>query len=207
VWTIADPAHPDRPATSMRYPAAGTPNADVTLHLVDLDGTRTPIDWDREFFPYLAAVDWTPAGLVMLVQSRDQQGSMVLRVTTERGPARGETSVLAHDYDDAWVELVAGTPALLADGRVVTTADRDGARRLLVDGEEVTPPELQVRSVAAVDDGIWFLANPIDDATSQHVWRWDGADATPITTDDGVHTMSVGGPTIVIRTADLGRPG
>ena len=34
-WYIADPANPDRPATEVAYPAAGTPNADVTLVLAD----------------------------------------------------------------------------------------------------------------------------------------------------------------------------
>ena len=50
-WVIADPAHPDQPARTIRYPAAGTPNADVTLHLLRLDGSTTTVDWDRDFFP------------------------------------------------------------------------------------------------------------------------------------------------------------
>ena len=62
-WAIADPAHPDQPARSIRYPAAGTANPAVTLHLIGLDGSRTEVDWDRDFFPYLAAVDWSAAGL------------------------------------------------------------------------------------------------------------------------------------------------
>ena len=37
-WYIADPANPARPATEVAYPAAGTPNADVTLVLAGLDG-------------------------------------------------------------------------------------------------------------------------------------------------------------------------
>jgi dipeptidyl-peptidase-4 len=206
-WHIADPARPEGPPTSIRYPAAGTANADVTLHLVDLDGTRTAVDWDREFFPYLAAVEWTTAGLVLLVQSRDQQGSMVLRVTTDRGATRGETTVLAHDYDDAWVELVPGTPTLTDDGRLVTAADRNGTRRMLVDGEEVTPVELQVRAVLAVDDGVWFQANPLDDATSLHVWRWADGALEQIVGDEGIHTAAVGGPTLVVRSTVLDTPG
>ena len=39
------------------------------------------------------------------------------------------------DADEVWVELVPGTPGRLADGRLVMAADRDGARRLLVDGQ------------------------------------------------------------------------
>ena len=177
-WTIADPASPSTPARTVRYPAAGTDNAIVTLHLVNLDGAQVAVDWDREFFPYVATVEWTDAGLLMSVVSRDQRGSMTLRVDT----ATGETEVVAHDYDDAWVELVPGLPRLLDDGRLVTANDHDGSRRLQVDGESVTPADIQVRSVIASTDGaIYFQANPIDDATELHVWRWTDDELTAIT--------------------------
>ena len=211
-WVIADPAHPEQPARTLRYPAAGTANPDVTLHLVGLDGSTTRVEWDRDFFPYLAAADWTGAGLTLLTQARDQQGTMVLQVDTTAGPTRGETTVLSHDYDDAWVELVPGTPARLPDGRLVMTTDRDGARRLLVADEPVTPPELQVRSVIAIggDDQlpvITFCANPIDDATQLQVWQWANDELRAVTTEPGVHTAAVGGSTTVVRSATLDRPG
>lgn len=211
-WVIADPARPSEAARTIRYPAAGTANPDVTLHLLSLDGSRTAVDWDRDYFPYLAAVDWTDAGLTLLVQSRDQQGSMVLQVDTTDAPTRGETTVLWHDYDDAWVELVPGTPARLADGRVVITADRDGVRRLLIGGEPVTPTELQVRSVvsASGDESapvVTFCANPVDDATQLHVWQWTDDGVRAITTETGVHGAAVGGSTTAVRSASLEQPG
>ncbi len=211
-WVIADPAHPERDARTVRYPAAGTANPDVTLHLLGLDGSATPIDWDRDFFPYLAAVDWSDAGLTLLVQARDQQGTMVLGVDTSAAPTRGETSVLSHDYDDAWVELVPGTPRRLADGRLVTTADRDGARRLVIGDEPVTPPDLQVRSVVSIDGSadsprVTFCANPLDDATQLHVWQWNDDDLRALTTEPGVHGAAVGGDTTATRSATTDRPG
>jgi dipeptidyl-peptidase 4 len=211
-WVIADPAHPEQPARTIRYPAAGTANPDVTLHLLSLDGSRTAVEWDRDFFPYLASVEWTEAGLTLLVQSRDQQGTMVLDVDTTTGPTRGETSVLSHDYDDAWVELVPGTPTRLTDRRLVTAADRDGARRLLVVDEPITPADLQVRSVVSTGGDerspvITFCANPIGDATQLHVWQWADGELHPITTTTGVHGAAVGGATTVVRTATLDRPG
>jgi len=42
-WWIADPANPERSARAVRYPAAGTANADVTLHVLRLDGSRTEV--------------------------------------------------------------------------------------------------------------------------------------------------------------------
>jgi len=168
-WVIADPANPEEPARTIRYPAAGSPNAEVTLHILGLDGTRVDVNWDRELFSYVADVRWSVAGLIMLVQARDQRRSMILHVD----PDTGATTVASHDHDDAWIELVPGTPTLMPDGRVVSCADRDGARRLLIDSKTVTPPDLQVRSVLSTNSGeITFQANPIDDATQLHVWRW-----------------------------------
>jgi dipeptidyl-peptidase-4 len=116
--------------------------------------------------------------------------------------------VLWHDYDDAWVDLVPGVPTLLGDGRLVTTADRDGTRRLLIDGEPVTPVDLQVRSVAAATgEAVVFSANPIDDATVVHVWRWDGTEVAPVADGPGVHSVAVGGATTVIRSATLDQAG
>jgi len=42
-WYIADPAHPERRA-EVAYPAAGTPNAELSLLLARLDGTPVPVD-------------------------------------------------------------------------------------------------------------------------------------------------------------------
>ena len=46
VWHIANPAEPGRPPHENRYPAAGTANADVSLHIVDLDAAAPiPVAW------------------------------------------------------------------------------------------------------------------------------------------------------------------
>lgn len=210
VWHIGNPADPAATPQAHRYPAAGTTNPDVTVHVLALEGGSTEVRWDRDAYPYLADVRWTPAAnsssrmgrLMITVQSRDQRSVMVLAAD----PATGATEPLFADGDEAWMELVPGVPAVLADGQLVTCGDRDGARRLLVDGEPVTPADLQVRAVAATqDDEVWLLANPLDDATVQHVWKWtaDGVLAA-ITTEPGVHSVSVGGPTVVVRSATLG---
>jgi len=60
-----------RRATAHRYPAAGTDNATVTLHVLSLDGGAVQVQWDADAFPYLADVAW-PADkqLLVTVQSR-----------------------------------------------------------------------------------------------------------------------------------------
>ncbi|MFD9907269.1 prolyl oligopeptidase family serine peptidase [Streptomyces sp. NPDC059063] len=39
-WWLSDPAHPERAPRAVAYPAAGTENAETTLHIVAADGTR-----------------------------------------------------------------------------------------------------------------------------------------------------------------------
>ncbi len=205
-WTIADPAHPERTPATVAYPAAGTANAETTLWLHAVDESRAPIEvvWDRDALPYVAAVDWSAHGLIVQVQSRDQRRAAVLDVDV----ASGATTIAFDDRDDAWVELVPGSPRRTADGRLLVAADRDGARRLLLDGEPVTPDDLQVRALSAVsDERIVFIANPIDDATSRHVWMYADGECRALTTSEGVHDVAVGGTTTAITSASLDRPG
>ena len=56
---------------------------------------------------------------------------------------------------------------------------------------------------------MWFVGNPIDDATVQHVWKWTGDGVlTAITTEPGVHTRRrSAGATVVLRSAVLDTPG
>jgi dipeptidyl-peptidase 4 len=201
-WWIGDPAHPDQPPGSIRFPAAGTPNATTQLHVVQLDGFRTRVVWDDAQYPYLVNVTWADSDrLLVAVQSRDQGRLAVLEV--DRSTCAATTRF--EDEDEAWVEIVPGTPAVLDDGRLVVAADRNSARRLLVDGVAVTPPELQVRTVVGTGLGqVVFLANDLGEPTEQHVWRWtDGAARERLTEPGGVHTASTGGATVVVRRVSL----
>ncbi len=207
-WYIADPAHPDALPAEHRYPSAGTDNAVVSLHIFTVANAsfvdRSPItvQWDSDSYPYLASVIWAATErLLLTVQSRDQTELLVL----EADPGTGETTVLFHDTNDQWVELVSGTPALMADGRLVMAGDRAGAMRLLIGGEEQSPPNVQVRSISGVTaDAVTFVANPIDDPTVHHVWRWTpDVGCECLTSEPGVHQATVGGTTTAIRSATL----
>ncbi len=199
-WWISDPTHPDRPPTEVAYPAAGTPNAEVTAWIVRLDGERTEVRWDRDALPYLAEAAWDDHGPLLALHPRDQR-SIEVRAADARS---GASEALWTDRDDVWVERAPGTPARLADGRVVMCSDADGRRRLVVGGTPVTPDDLHVRAVAHVgDDRVVFTANPIDDATGTSVWRWSDNGLELLTADDGVHPAVVGGDTVVVRRASL----
>jgi dipeptidyl-peptidase 4 len=175
-WTIADPANPWTAPTRHRYPAAGTTNADVSLWVVDaITGERTEVVWDRTADEYLAHVGWGDDPLTLLVQPRDQRTARVLTAD----PATGATAEVRAWHDDAWVELVPGSPAW-CDGQLLTVEDRadlgpDGSRALCVDGEPRTPAGLQVRELLAVEPGgvVWLLASPPDDPTRLDPYRLD----------------------------------
>ena len=204
-WYIADPANPDAQPTEVAYPAAGTPNAAVTLAMVDLDGHRTDVAWDHDRFPYLVSVHWSAYGdPLLLVQSRGQRTTAVLGID----PTTGKTRLLREDSDPQWVEIVPGAPAWLPDGRLLTVADdRDvDARRLLVDGRPVTQPEVQIRAILDVaEDGVLLAAT--DEPTQAHLWRWHGGELRRLTHAPGVHSGRAAGGTTLISTSALGHGG
>lgn len=205
VWHIANPADPGQPPAAIRYPAAGTTNPEVTLHVCPLDGgRRIEVVWDRERFPYLAKVHWTAHGLTLVVQSRNQRDLQVLLAETDTGT----TTIVFEDHDDAWVELVPGTGAMVGPDTLVMCADREGSRRLIVRGAVVSPVDVQVRAVVSADaEHVIVTGNPIDDASVQHVYRWSSAGFEPLTDEVGVHAAAAGGDTIAIRSATLDEPG
>ena len=163
-WYIADPAHPERPPAEVAYPAAGTPNAEVSLLLARLDGTTVDVEIDQAAFPYLVTARWEGGhDPLVVVQSRDQRTMRLLAVDA----CTGQAEVRREDTDPRWLEIVPGVPAWTADGPLVWTGDREDTRRLLVSppgapGEAVpvTPPGLQVRGVLGVDgDTVLFQAS------------------------------------------------
>ena len=193
VWHIASPADPAAAPVPMAYPAAGSVNADVSLAILGLDGSRVDVDWDRDAFEYLARAGWAPrSNPVITVQSRDQRTVLILEVD----PDTGATNEIARQTDDHWVELVPGTPTWMGE-RLVTTEDRDSARCLVIDGEAATPDTLQVRSVVAANEHqVVFTAS--DDPTEVHVWQLEAdGKLERLTAGSGVHSAAAGGDTVV----------
>ena len=196
-WYIASPADPAAAPTPMAYPAAGTVNADVSLAIIGLDGSRVDVSWDRDAYEYLARASWAPrSNPVITVQSRDQRTVVILEVD----PITGATTELARQTDTHWVELVPGTPTWMGE-RLVTAENRGSARRLVIDGIEATPDSLQVRSVVAAS-GHRVLFTASDDPTEAHVWQLDAdGELERLTAFPGMHSAAAGGDTAVIVQA------
>ncbi|MDE0216060.1 MAG: prolyl oligopeptidase family serine peptidase [bacterium] len=198
VWHIASPADPASAPVPTAYPAAGTVNADVSLAVFRLDGSRVDVAWDRDAFEYLARAAWAPrSNPVITVQSRDQRTVVILEID----PDTGATAEIARHTDAHWVELVPGTPTWMGE-RLVTVENRESARRLVIAGNTATPDTLQVRSVVAADERrVVFTAS--DDPTEIHIWQLDGEGKLDrISGQPGVHSAAAGGGTVVaVRAA------
>ncbi|HEY7174367.1 MAG TPA: DPP IV N-terminal domain-containing protein, partial [Micromonosporaceae bacterium] len=61
-WHLSDPSDPGASPRSIAYPYAGSANAEVSLHLLDLEGGWVDVHWDRETYPYVVAVSWSEVG-------------------------------------------------------------------------------------------------------------------------------------------------
>ena len=231
VWWIADPASPGAEPVEIRYPMAGAANAQVSLAVFDAcagAGDRVDVAWDEGGWEYLAGVRWSTGGLLLTVQTRDQRTLGVLQADPDTGACR----LLRRITDAAWVDLVPGVPRL-AGSRLVTVEDRgsgglsvdsppprwdsdrsstrsgelDTARRLCVDGEALTPDDMQVRAVHHADE-VGVVVTASVDPAEVHAVRvgWDGA-LEWLTTQAGVHGVVAGGDTIVIASRSLDHPG
>ncbi|MDH3705195.1 MAG: prolyl oligopeptidase family serine peptidase [Acidimicrobiia bacterium] len=200
-WWIASPVEPQSPPRAIRYPATGTTNAHVGLAVLDLDGGRVDIDWRQGEFEYLAAVAWRDGDrLTLTVQTRDQRTLAVLEADADTGAV-----IEVHrQHDDHWVELVPGVPRWMGD-RLLTVADVDDARRLVLDGAPIGPDDVQIRRVvhtATEADAVWVVATT--DPTESHLARIDlEGSLTWLTDQPGVHGGAVGGATAVVTRTGL----
>ncbi|MGZ0202493.1 prolyl oligopeptidase family serine peptidase [Streptomyces sp. RM1] len=209
-WWIADPAHPEREPRNVAYPAAGTPNADVRLFVLGLDGARTEVRWDRARYPYLARVHWSEAGApLILVQARDQRSQLFLAVD----PDTGATRMVHADEDPDWLELFAGVPCWSPSGRLVRIADEGGARVLTVGERPLTRGQLHIRAVLDVGaDDVLVSASAGAEAEAPetgeiHVYRVNELGVERVSQEPGVHSAVRAGGVTVLVSASLDRPG
>lgn len=190
-WYISDPADPEKPADGRRYPRALTRNADVYLTVITLafdENDRyagitgnADVDWDREAYEYVAAVNWRRGhDPLVLVQNRRQTRDQVLEVAVAAdGAALGTTRVLEEHANDQWIDLIHGTPACTPDGRLVCPLNDMAAdtNRLTVDGRPFTPAGWNVRAVLDVtDDDVLAVVQRAPEIATEVPRAWAGSD-------------------------------
>jgi dipeptidyl-peptidase-4 len=198
-WHISDPTRPEAAPTRVAYPAAGTDNAIVSLAVFTVGGGRVDVDWDRESFPYLVNVVWDPgAPPLLLVQTRDQKQMLVL----ELDASSGATRTVRRLQDPAWVDVVPGVPARLADGRLVTVGVRNDAYALWFDDEPVSPEGLQVASVLHAGNRVVFSG--YEEPTQLHLWQaTTSGRVTRLTDDEGMHSGRANDDVVIVTSTSL----
>ncbi|MFF9784978.1 S9 family peptidase [Streptomyces nigrescens] len=196
---VSDPSDPTKPPQAIRYPAAGTPNAEVTLQLLSLEGDRVEVEWDRKAYEYVVAAGWDAHGPFITVQSRDQRVVRTLAVD----PETGATEVLHERTDPAWVEIIDGTPARTASGALVLHEDEGDTRYLTVGGRRVTPEGMQLCAVLGVEgERVLFTAS--EDPLETHVWCHEpGRGNRRLSREPGRYTGVVRGGTVVLAGETL----
>ncbi len=157
-----------------RYPAAGTPNALVELHVMAPDGSqRVKVDLGADPDIYLARVDWTPDGRTLLVQreSRDQKRLDLLAVD----PATGRSTVLFSETSETWINLHDNLRPL-RDGSLIWTSERSGFSHIyrFRNGRwtQLTRGDWEVDRIVGVDERagrIYFVGN-LDTPLEQHLY-------------------------------------
>lgn len=201
-WYLFNPAEPATEPIAAKYPMAGTPNADVSLWLIGLDGARTAVQWDRVAFEYLVNAVWDQHGLLVVVQNRPQTVMRVLSVDL----STGDTSVVREDTDPDWVSIIDGVPARTAAGELVWTVDDGETRRLVVGDETVTPEGLQVHDVRGVEGGV-VLFTASEEPTEAHAWTWSRESGlNRLTPHAGIHDSWKAGGTTLISSYTLDEP-
>lgn len=162
-----------------RYPAAGTPNVLVSLHVVKPDGSgEVQVDLGSDPDIYLARVDWLPDGSALLVQreNRAQTRLDMLRVD----PATGKSTVLFTEQagEKSWINLT-NAYRVMADGCILWRSERDGFGHLwrFADGKwtQLTKGAWVVTGLVSVDDAagrVFFTANK-DGPLEQHLYALD----------------------------------
>ena len=210
-WWIADPAHPEtsrRRSIATRPPGRPTPSSSSTSSRSTAGRRGDRLGPRRVPVPRRRLVDRGRTGCSCTVQSRDQR-RLSWSSAADGVTGRRSISSCSEDIDDAGSSSSPASPGQL--GRRAArhrAADRDGARRLLVDGE----PRHPAGSAGPIDrrdrrPTVVFHANPLDEPTTSVVhWRW--SDAGGLERRSSANPASTAprsaGRTVVVRSSTLG---
>ena len=109
-WYLGDPAHPEQAPRELPYPAAGTSNAVVSLHLISLDGALDGGAVGRRRVPLPRRCLVGDRGVIARDRAvraiRSPCGCSLSAPDAESGL----TVTVFADDDEAWVDLVSGVP-------------------------------------------------------------------------------------------------
>ncbi|MEO0031749.1 MAG: hypothetical protein RIS94_1507 [Pseudomonadota bacterium] len=200
------------------YPAAGTPNADISLWVIGADGqSRVPVDLGQDKDIYLARVDWAPDGKTLYVQRENRAQTRLDMLAVD--PATGASRVLFTENaaEKSWINL-SDDYRFLKDGSLLWWSERDGFGHFyrLRDGQwtQLTKGDWMVTGLLGVDQKagrVTFTATK-DGVLEGQVYALDLAHPEKIErlTERGFDnsaTMDAAGQTLLVtRSADAQPP-
>jgi len=192
---IADPANPLRPAREHRYPFAGTANANVSLHRVTLAGAVEEIDWNTDTHPYLVTVNTSGSAATFSVLSRNQQNVEIFQLD-------GSTSTSIHiRAEKPWHTVASGVPTLNDAGQLIEIRPLNNVFRLCRDGEAISPENLQVTGVLAINGDITYTAQ--SDTTNQHIYSADKGQLSALNNNVSLNSGAREGDILIIAHTDF----
>ncbi|WP_240310918.1 DPP IV N-terminal domain-containing protein [Altererythrobacter sp. ZODW24] len=199
-----------------RYPAAGTPNAEVQLFLMDPDGeNRVEVDLGAEKDIYLARVDWAPDGKTVYVQRQNREQTVLDMLKVD--PATGASEVFFTEnaaVEDYWINL-SDDYKFLDDGSLIWWSERDGFGHLyhFKDGDwtQMTKGEWGVTSLVSVDQdkGLITFAGKRDGVLETHIYQIALSDPSKVVrlTDPGHSYGAKGsGETLLLSRSSSSQP-
>ncbi len=185
VWWISDAATPHVEPHAQRYPAAGTTNATVELHKLDLHGNTTRIVWDNENYEYLVSVRWQadrPA--LITVASRDQRTFVTYALDGV------QVNAIQTLHDDEFLEVIPGQPRWVGESLISVRDNREtDTRQIFCNESPVSPAGIQV--MALVDANVTgYTAITTATATDRQVVHISPDGAVVELSQSGVHSTT-----------------
>ena len=187
-WWISDPANPQQQPREQKYPQCGTANAEVSLYLVQLDGSRQEITWDHKVFEYLISVSWqTDKEPLITVANRNQTEFATCIINNS------SLTPLHVVSDQEFVEVIPGQPRWSGDDLLSVIDNRlTDTREAHLGATCVSPAGMQIMNVIEVTDryiDVVATTNAIDrvvtrinfDGTVNELTSGGLASATPCT--------------------------
>lgn len=192
---ISDPANPLKPAREHRYPFAGSANAEVSLHRVNLNGVTQEIPWNKDTHPYLVSVSTSGSATTFSVLSRNQE-SLEIFALSESVPTSLQTRV-----EKPWHTVALGVPTLNDAGQLIEIRPLNNVFRLCVDGEAISPVEIQVTGVLSTNGDITYTGQ--SETTNQHVYSIQQGQLSSLNNNASLNSGAREGDLLVIAHSDF----
>lgn len=187
--------------SEQRYPRAGTPNALVTLHVIDLaSGEIRDMDLGSETDIYLSRVNWSHSGETLWVQRQNRAQTQWDLLAFDPGTGAEDSTRRITERADTWINLDHDLRPL-AEGGLLYLSEQTGFRHIrhvTADGvgRDITSGDWVINSLEAVDEeaGMVWFSGWRDTPLELHLYSvtLDGGEPRRITAGDGRWAVSVG---------------